>query len=69
MQKRRVGRDFFYRPFRSNRQRPVPANRSGLIGYRKKPVKLKFEFKIHSYTGFERLTVRLDWFTGPVSNG
>ena len=62
------GRDqgFFYRPFRSNRRCAVPANRSGLNGYRKKPVKLKFEFKTRSYTGFEHLTGRLDRFTGPV---
>ena len=57
---------FFYRPLSTNRRRPVPANRSGLTGYRKKHVKLKFEFKTRSYTGFERLTGRLDRFNGPV---
>ena len=49
-----------------NRRPPVPVYRTGWTGYRLKPVKLKFEFKTHSYTGFEHLTGRLDRFTGPV---
>ena len=56
---------FFYRPG-ANRWPPVPVYRTGWTGYRLKPVKLKFEFKTRSYTGYERLTGRLDRFTGPV---
>ena len=60
------GQGFFYRPPGPNRRPPVPVYRTGWTGYRLKPVKLKFEFKTHSYTGFEHLTGRLDRFTGPV---
>ena len=57
---------FFYRPPGPNRRPPVPVYRTGWTVYRLKPVELKFEFKTHSYTGFEHLTGRLDRFTGPV---
>ena len=55
---------FFIRPPGPNRRPPVPVYRIGWTGYRLKPVKLKFEFKTRSYTGFEHLTGRLDRFTG-----
>ena len=57
---------FFIRPPGPNRWPPVPVYRTGWTGYQLKPVKLKFEFKTRSYTGFEHLTDRLDRFTGPV---
>ena len=55
---------FFIRPSGPNRRPPVPVYRTGWTGYRLKLVKLKFEFKTRSYTGFEHLTGRLDRFTG-----
>ena len=57
---------FFIRPPGPNRRPPVPVYQTGWTGYRLKPVKLKFEFKTRSYTGFEHLTGRLDRFTGPI---
>ena len=51
---------FFIRPPGPNRRPPVPVYRTGWTGYRLKPVKLKFEFKTRSYTGFEHLTGRFD---------
>ena len=55
---------FFIRPPGPNRRPPVPVYQTGWTGYQLKPVKLKFEFKTRSYTGFEHLTGRLDRFTG-----
>ena len=36
---------FIIRPVAPNRRPPVPANQTGLTGYRSEPDKRKFEFK------------------------
>ena len=55
---------FFFQPDTPNRSPPVPVYRTGLTGYRQKPVKFKFEFKKLSSTSSYRYTDRLDRFTG-----
>ena len=46
---------------------PVAVYRSGLTGYRLKPVKFKIKFKIACSTGSDRLTDRFDRFTGVLT--
>ena len=53
-----------YRPVQPNRRSPVPVYRSGLAGNRSEPIKFKFEFKSCRAIGSDRLTGRLDQFTG-----
>jgi hypothetical protein len=53
-----VDQGFFYRQFGPNHRPPVPVNRTGLTGYRKKLAKFKFQTKNGSSTGFHRLADR-----------
>ena len=55
-----AGQGFFSRPVRGNRRPPVAVYRTGLTGYRLKPVKFKIKFKIACVTGSERYTDRFD---------
>ena len=57
---------FFYRPVGLNRRPPVTVYRTGLIGYRKKPAKFKFQTKNDSSIGFYRLAAQLGQQTAPV---
>ena len=55
---------FNSRPVSGNRRAPVPVYRSGLTGYRSKPVEFKFEFKLRRSIGSDRYTGQLDRYTG-----
>ena len=55
---------FIIRPVAPNRRPPVPANRTGLTGYRSEPDKRKFEFKFPRWNGSNRYTGRIYRFTG-----
>ena len=59
---------FFSQPDTPNRSTPVPVKRTGLTGYRQKPVKFKFEFKKLSSTGSYRYTGLPAGLTGLNSN-